>query len=265
MDFNELITTIQSLPLSALFKGLILLIAGFSLAAFVRSLTKKLTSNIVNVHTTMLMMRFSYYLVLGIFLLTALHQFGFEINTLLGLAGFFTVALGFAAQTAASNLISGFFMLGEKPFQIGDLIRVDRFQGEVIAIDLLSTKLRKTDNTMIRIPNESLLKTSLVNLSRFPMRRFDMIIHVDTKTPLDVLQTLFFNIAKEQHQGHHLPMPEYYILGFEEHGVKVQCSIWLDTPVYFEQRSVFMMRFHKRIIAEGIQLAHPPSLRGYES
>ena len=82
-------------------------------------------------------------------------------------AGLLTVALGFAAQTSASNLISGLFLLGERPFVVGDVIRLaSGITGEVVGIDLLSVKIRTFDNLLVRVPNETLLKSELTNLTR---------------------------------------------------------------------------------------------------
>ena len=77
----------------------------------------------------MLFQRGAYYVILGLFVIAALHQLGFNLNVLLGAAGILTVALGFASQTSMSNLISGLFLIGEKPFQIGDIIKVDQTVG----------------------------------------------------------------------------------------------------------------------------------------
>ena len=61
----------------------------------------------------------------------ALRELGFQLSALLGAAGLFTVAIGFAAKTSISNLISGLFLIGERPFMIGDFIKVGEHIGEV--------------------------------------------------------------------------------------------------------------------------------------
>src|SRR5258706_4976698 len=55
----------------------------------------------------------------------ALEEMGFKLHVVLGAAGGLTVAVWFAARTTLSNLISGFFLFGERPFRIGDVIEVD--------------------------------------------------------------------------------------------------------------------------------------------
>lgn len=79
---------------------------------------------------------------------------------------------------AALLVLAGLFLVAEKPFQTGDLIQVGQTVGEVLSIDLLSVKLWTFDNLLVRIPNESLIKTEMTNLTRFPIRRFDMRVGV---------------------------------------------------------------------------------------
>ena len=79
------------------------------------------------------------------------------------------------------NLISGLFLVLERPFKIGDLIEVDGSTGTVHSIEMLSTYIRTFDNRVIRIPNEMLAKSKLINLTHYPIRRIDLDIRVACK------------------------------------------------------------------------------------
>lgn len=70
------------------------------------------------------------------------------------------------------------FLLVEKLFEIGNFIEVEATIGEVVSIDMLSVKLRTPDNLYVRIPNETLIKTRVVNRSRFPIRRMDLTVGI---------------------------------------------------------------------------------------
>src|SRR5690554_7225950 len=110
-------------------------------------------------HHQAIIRRVFFYLVFIIFSMAGLREAGFSLEVVLGAAGILTVAIGFASQTSASNIISGLFLVMEKPFEIGDMIEVDATAGEVIAIDLLSVKIRTPDNLFVRVPNETLIKS----------------------------------------------------------------------------------------------------------
>ena len=105
-----------------------------------------------NLYLIMLLQPGSFYLILCLFLVSALVELGFSLGVLVGTAGILTVAIGFASQTSMSNLISGLFLIGEQSFAVGDIIKIDQITGVVLSIDLLSTKLRTFDNTYVRLP-----------------------------------------------------------------------------------------------------------------
>src|SRR5690554_2408270 len=98
--------------------------------------------------------RVFFYLVFLLFAVAALREAGFSLDVVLGAAGILTVAIGFASQTSASNIISGLFVVMEKPFEIGDTIEVDATIGEVVAIDLLSVKLRTAETCTCAYPTK---------------------------------------------------------------------------------------------------------------
>jgi len=122
---------------------------------------------------------------------------GFQLSVLLGAAGILSVAIGFASQTSASNLISGLFLIGEGPFAIGDFIRVGTTEGEVLSIDLLSVKLRTPDNLFVRIPNEQLIKSEVVNLTRFAIRRLNLAVGVAYKEDIPRVRHILMQVATD--------------------------------------------------------------------
>lgn len=161
-------------------------------------------------------------------LLLILREFNINLGIFLGAAGIATVALGFAAQTSASNLISGVFLLGDRAFAVGDMIRVDTTTGEVVAVDQLSIKLRTPDNLMVRIPNETLIKASITNLTRWPIRRLDIPLVVDLSTDLSELREILLGVAAANPLCMIEPKPMVTFVELNESGIKVQFSVWLE-------------------------------------
>jgi small-conductance mechanosensitive channel len=92
----------------------------------------------------------------------------------LGAAGIAGIALGFAAQTSVSNIISGIFLFSEKTFQMGDVIQIENMTGSIESVDLLSIKMRTFDNRLVRVPNETMIKSKIVNVTHWPNRRLDL-------------------------------------------------------------------------------------------
>jgi small-conductance mechanosensitive channel len=167
----------------------------------------------------------------------ALQELGFKLGVLLGAAGVATVAIGFASQTSLSNVISGFFLFGERPFKIGDLIEADGVTGEVLAVDLISTKLRTFDNHYVRIPNETLLKNKVVNFTRFPIRRLDLEIPIAYGEQLDRVRQLLLAIADRNAHCLAEPAPVLFVKSFGSSALSAQFSVWCDTPAFLLLRT----------------------------
>src|SRR5262245_9746602 len=97
---------------------------GLLLARLCGAAVRRMVLGRATAQQAMVAQRLVYYGVLGVALVSALNHIGLDLSILLGAAGVLTVAVGFASQTSASNLISGLFLLGERSFVIGDTIRV---------------------------------------------------------------------------------------------------------------------------------------------
>jgi hypothetical protein len=121
-------------------RAVLFLLVGFVLARVVSRLVQRLMVRRFSVHHAMVFRRLAFYLILALFVASALNELGFSLGVLLGAAGVLSVAIGFASQTSASNLISGLFLIGERPFGAGDVIKVGDTTGEVLSVDLLSVK-----------------------------------------------------------------------------------------------------------------------------
>lgn len=119
----------------------------------------------------------SYILFFGISV-AIFHEMGINISAFVGIAGILGVALGYAAQSSMSNMISGIFLMFERPFKIGDLLIVDGVQGHVVDVNLFALVLSDASNALIRISHEQYRKSKVSNLSVMPLRRYDFCIEV---------------------------------------------------------------------------------------
>ena len=103
----------------------------------------------------------------------ALRALGVDLISVLGAAGVAGIAIGFAAQTVLSNLISGIFIMSEQSIRIGDYVTTGGVTGTVETVNLLSITLRQPDNSRVRVPCEMLVKSPVVNMTGDSLRRCD--------------------------------------------------------------------------------------------
>ncbi|MBU2954067.1 mechanosensitive ion channel family protein [Marinobacter sp. F3R08] len=208
-------------------------------------------------HHAAMVRRLVFYIIFVLFLVAALREAGFSLDVVLGAAGILTVAIGFASQTSATNMISGLFLLVEKPFEIGDFIEVDATIGEVIAIDMLSVKLRTPDNLYVRIPNETLIKTQVVNRSRFPIRRLDLPVGIAYAEDVERVQRLLLDLADKNPVCLEEPKPFTIVTAFGASSVDLQFSFWVPKEKVLEGRSSMMVAIKSTLDREGIEIPFP--------
>lgn len=187
----------------------------------------------------------------------AMSELGFDLSILMGAAGLLTVAVGFASQTSASNLISGLFLLFERPFSIRDTLQVGGTTGEVVSIDLLSVRLRTFDNRLVRVPNETLLKSEIINLSHFPLRRFDLLLRVPYSANLDEVRTLLLEAADRVTAVMDEPRPMLQFLAFGDNGPELQLSVWFVREEFVAERTRFALAMHRVLRDAGIEIPVP--------
>lgn len=237
-------------------RALLVLVVGLMLARLAARAAERLLLAHQDRQVAMLARKGVFWSLLGLTLVTTLHQLGFNLGVLIGAAGILTVAIGFASQTSASNLISGLFLLGEKPFAVGDIIVVGDVTGEVLSIDALSVKLRTFDNVFVRIPNESILKDRVRTMSRFPIRRFDLKLTVGFEEDLTELEKVLRAAADANQIALQEPRPLFMLLGYEEWGIGVQFSVWAPRTDLFTMRSSLTREIQESLKAAGIRIPY---------
>jgi small-conductance mechanosensitive channel len=182
---------------------------------------------------------------------------GFKLTAVLGAAGIVGVAVGFAAQTSLSNIISGLFLISERPFEVGDIVKIGDTTGVVETIDLLSVKLRTFDNRYVRIPNESLIKTEVTNVTRFPIRRFDIDIGVAYKEDIRKVMKILRNVAEKNRYCLDEPKPLILFKGFGESALEILFGVWFVKEDFLDLRNSILRDIKERFDEEGIEIPFP--------
>ncbi len=237
--------------------ALLLVLVGVLLANMVTKAVDRLLHQKFTQHHLLMFRRIIYNVILVLFVVSALNQLGFDLGVLLGAAGILSVALGFASQTSAANLISGLFVLGEKAFEIGDLIRVGNVTGEVLSIDLLSVKIRTFDNLYVRIPNETMIKSEVTTLTKFPIRRIDIPVGVAYKEDIDTVIAVLKDIADKHKLCMEEPEPAVFVKGFGESSIDFQFSFYVEKLNFIKVKNEIFADIKTRFDQEGIEIPFP--------
>ena len=235
----------------------LLIVVGFPLLIACAALAGRTTRKRMSAQSNMLLRKGIFYIGSIALVLTVLQQLEFKMGALLGAAGVVGIALGFASQTSVSNIISGLFLVSERPFEVGDLIQVGETTGTVLSIDLLSVKLRTFDNQYVRLPNENMIKAQVNNLTYFPIRRLDIDLGVAYKEDIEHVKRVLTEVSRNN--PHCLDEPEPLILfrHFGDSALEFLVAVWSTKEDFLKLKQTILPEIKERFDAEGIEIPFP--------
>ena len=241
----------------SMLRALLILGVGLPIIYFVSKSAGAYVKKRTSEHIGLMTQKSIFFIGFAICAITVLYEFGFKLNALLGAAGIASVAIGFASQTSLSNIISGLFLYWEKPFESGDIIKVDDTTGIVISIDLMSVKLRKFDNLFVRIPNETMVKAQVTNITKFPIRRMDINVGVAYKEDVDHVVEVLKDVADKNPYCLDEPEPVVIFQKYGDSSLDFMIGLWFEKTQYVLLRNSIMRDIKNRFDAEGIEIPFP--------
>ncbi len=242
--------------------AVVIIILGFFIARLVSNTFIRTIGTKFNAHQSLVWRRGIFYSIFLLFMIAGLKEAGFKLSVFLGAAGILTVALGFASQTSASNLISGMFLIGEGSFEVGDtiqitLIRGHTIEGEVISIDLLSVKLLTQDNVYVRLPNEQLIRAPVQNLSKFPIRRIPITLAINFNEDIIKVRRVLLDVAQKYPLVLADPKPAVTVTSFGESSIEILFAVWCQRENFLKVKDELHERIRNGFVDNHIEIPVP--------
>lgn len=253
-QIGDLVTSAQ---VAGLVRAGLLGLVGFPLIWLLSTWVRKYIGQRYTPQQGMVAGKLVFYSGFIILLATVLGELGFSLTPLLGTAGIIGVAVGFASQTSVSNIISGLFLIAEQPFVVGDRVTVAGTTGFVMSIDILSVKLRTLDNKFVRIPNETIIKSEVTNVTRFPIRRLDLTVGVAYKEDISRVRRILLELAEENPLALQHPEPVIIFTGFNTSSIDLTFGVWVPKDDYLTLKNTLQEKIKERFDAEGIEIPFP--------
>jgi small-conductance mechanosensitive channel len=199
MNYISCVDNFLMLYLGSIIRIALLAVVGIPLLFIISKWLSKFCTKKFSQYSGILLNRIVLYSGLGFIIVTILYELGFNITALLGAAGVLGFAVGFASQTSVSNIISGFFLVIEHPFIIGDTIKSGDMMGTVESVDLLAIRIRTSDNKLVRLPNETALKNPLTTITFYEHKRIDALLSVPYGSNCDEIKELVLSVVAQDH------------------------------------------------------------------
>lgn len=199
-----------------------------------------------------------FVLVVAVLMTTA--NLGIDITTALASLSIGGLAIGLAAQDTLANLFGAVAVFLDKPFRIGDRIRLDTVDGTVETIGLRSTRVRNLDGFLVTIPNKTMGNATITNVTRRPNIKTTMTIGVTYNTSYPKLH-LAVDILREVYEKH-ANTQEVLVsfLNFGASSLDIQVVHWwnnTDYKAYLAGMHSMNLEIKRRFDAESIEFAFP--------
>ena len=197
------------------------------------------------------------YVILGIAILMAMTQFGFESGSLIAIVGAAGLAIALALQDTLKAVAAGFMIAAFRPFRIGDWVEIGDREGEVYEITPFNTAIKQVDNKVMLLTNDKVWGDAIVNHNKFPRRRLNLFFGVHYDTDLDQAIEVLTGIA-EAHDR--VMMKSEIWVGVHELGdwaIVLRLRAWVPAREFVQVRADLTKAVKQTFDQVGIEIPYP--------
>jgi len=253
--------SVKSIP--NLVVAVIVLVLFAFMAKTVRKTVKKILPKILNTKSVVdLIGTVAYISILFIGIFTCLEILGLEktVTSILAGAGVIGLALGFAFQEIASNFVSGILIAVLEPYQVGDIVKVEEFEGEVTHIELRTTCITTYQGLEVFVPNKDMFTKAFINYTSTPKRRVDIEVGVAYSDDLELVEKVTKEALNDL-EFRILESPvEVFFHEFGESSINFTARVWVqysNASIFFRSRHEAIMKIKKAFDQNGITIPFP--------
>lgn len=193
-------------------------------------------------------------------LLLAMSAVGIDLTALSVLGGAIGVGLGFGLQKIAANYVSGFVILAERSLRIGDMVKVDNFEGRITDIRTRYTVIRALNGREAIVPNEMLITQRVENSSLAdPRVSLSSTVQVAYGTDVRALQPKLEAALRGVERVIDDPSPAVQLTGFGSDGMDLTLQFWIRDPENGQGnvKSEVNLAVLALLDAEGVEIPFP--------
>lgn len=191
-------------------------------------------------------------------LVMAASQLGIDVAAALAGIGVVGIAVGFAAQETIANMIAGFLIFWDRPFEVGHYVTTLGKYGEVRNITMRTTRIRTPENTYVVLPNKQIIGELLVNHSMYGLTRVNVPVGIAYKEDIRRARPVLLDAARSTEGVLDAPSPDVVTTGLGGSSVNLEVRVWIkdareELPVFFSTLEACKLALD----AAGIEIPYP--------
>lgn len=219
---------------------------------FRRNLKEKISKDHLDI--ILKVVSYSIILIALFFLLPALNVQPSSILVAGGVVGF---VIGFASQSIVGNLISGLFLMIERPIKVGNQVDINGNSGTVEDISLISTIIRTYEGLFVRIPNQSVFTNNITNYVANVARRFEYVVGIRYSDDADKAITIIKDLILKHPFTLKNPAASVFVDTLGDNAVNIIVRIWAPSTEWYGVRTELLWIIKKTLEENGIEIAFP--------
>jgi len=197
------------------------------------------------------------YSIIVIAVISAFAILGINLSGLLLAGSMAGIILGFASQNIVGNLLSGFFLIIERPVKIGDQVSIDDLSGYVEDIRIISTTIRTYDGLYVRIPNQKVFTSNTVNYVAHVARRVQYLVGIRYSDDADKA----YEIIRKTIESHPYvlvnPNPDIFVNELGDNSMEIVVRFWAPSQQWYSAKMALLWKIKTELEKEGIEIAFP--------
>ena len=237
--------------------ALIILVVSIGLAKALALYTRRLLKEKVDKGHLEIVVKVLYCAIVVTAVLVALPFVGVKPSGLLVAGGVVGLAIGFASQSIIGNLISGIFLIIERPIKMGQSVNIEGTVGIVEDIRIMSTTLRTFEGLFVRIPNQKVFTTNITNYVANVARRVDYTIGIPYTAEAEKAISLIKKLIEAEPFALKNPEPMVYVDNLGDNSVNLLVRFWAPVSEWFSIKTKMLWRMKKALEEEGIEIPFP--------
>ncbi|WP_086606260.1 mechanosensitive ion channel family protein [Erythrobacter donghaensis] len=188
---------------------------------------------------------------------TVLTQFGVQTTSIIAALGGLALGVGLALQGTLSNVAAGVMILIQRPFRVGETITAGIVTGEVRGIGLFTTEITQPDGVYVMVPNNELWNKPIVNISRLPTRRFELLIGIGYGDSIEQARKEMLALAEADERVLDDPAPVVFVSALADSAVTMGMRVWCKTGDYLALSWALTEAAKNRFDKTGISIPFP--------
>ncbi len=192
-----------------------------------------------------------WFLRISLFI-TVISKLGIQTTSFVAVMGTIGLTVGLSLQGSLSNFAGGVLIIVFEPFRVGDNIEAMGVNGTVDSIQLFVTKIIKSNNVAVYIPNGALSNGTITNYSRNNIRRSELLITVNYNADIEKVKSIIFNVLKSNPKVLPEPAPTIEITSIVENVVKLSVHPWVNNSDFSEVNSEILENCKAKLHQAGI-------------